>query len=83
MAIKGRRTKILLSLYMLSGVEFSNVSLDEKTQKIFDLSFKSAKIPVKIANLTKKREICRESKQFIQSDALRKEIEMLYCYAIL
>lgn len=38
MAIKGRRTKILLSLYMLSGVEFSNVSLDEKTQKIFDLS---------------------------------------------
>ncbi|PIR44059.1 cysteine--tRNA ligase [Candidatus Wolfebacteria bacterium CG10_big_fil_rev_8_21_14_0_10_31_9] len=45
--------------------------------KNFDISFKSAKIPVKITDLTKKREICRESKQFIQSDALRKEIEML------
>ena len=38
MAIKERRTKILLALYLLSGVEFSSVSLDEKTQKIFDLS---------------------------------------------
>ena len=38
MAIKERRTKILLALYLMSGVEFSNVSLDEKTQKIFDLS---------------------------------------------
>ncbi|MDO9028005.1 MAG: hypothetical protein Q7U68_04000, partial [Candidatus Roizmanbacteria bacterium] len=38
MAIKERRTKILLALYLLSGVDFSYVSLDEKTQKIFDLS---------------------------------------------
>ncbi len=38
MAIKERRTKILLALYLLSDVEFSSVSLDEKTQKIFDLS---------------------------------------------
>ena len=47
MAIKERRTKILLALYLLSGlpaeasakagVELSAVSLDEKTQKIFDL----------------------------------------------
>jgi len=38
MAIKERRTKILLALYLLSGVDFSNVSLDERTQKIFDLT---------------------------------------------
>jgi phenylacetic acid degradation operon negative regulatory protein len=38
MAIKERRTKILLALYLLSGVDFSLVNLDEKTQKIFDLS---------------------------------------------
>ena len=38
MAIKERRTKILLALYLLSDVEFSSISLDEKTQKIFDLS---------------------------------------------
>lgn len=38
MAIKERRTKILLALYLLSGVDFSVVNLDEKTQKIFDLS---------------------------------------------
>ena len=38
MAIKERRTKILLALYLLSGVDFSLVNLDEKTQKIFDFS---------------------------------------------
>ena len=38
MAIKERRTNILLALYLLSDVEFSYVNLDEKTQKIFDLS---------------------------------------------
>jgi len=38
MAIKERRTKILLALYLLSDVEFTPISLDEKTQKIFDLT---------------------------------------------
>ena len=38
MAIKERRTKILLALYLLSGVDFSYILLDEKIQKIFDLS---------------------------------------------
>ncbi|MFA5770081.1 MAG: PaaX family transcriptional regulator C-terminal domain-containing protein [Patescibacteria group bacterium] len=38
MAIKERRTKILLALYLLSDVEFASISLDEKIQKIFDLS---------------------------------------------
>jgi phenylacetic acid degradation operon negative regulatory protein len=38
MAIKERRTKILLALYLLSDVDFSYISFDEKIQKIFDLS---------------------------------------------
>ena len=38
MAIKERRTKILLALYSLSGAEFSFINLDERTQKIFNLS---------------------------------------------
>lgn len=38
MAIKERRTKILLALYLLSDVELTPVNLDERTQKIFDLS---------------------------------------------
>src|SRR3989339_879194 len=38
MAIKERRTKILLALYLLSDVEFALTNFDEKIQKIFDLS---------------------------------------------
>ena len=38
MAIKERRTKILLSLFILSDVSFSPVTIDERIQKIFDLS---------------------------------------------
>ena len=38
---------------------------------------KTAKIPAKILSLAKKRELFRANKQFIQSDALRKEIEAL------
>ena len=38
MAIKERRTKILLALYLLSDVDLTSVLLNEKTQKIFDLS---------------------------------------------
>lgn len=39
MGIKERRTKILLALFLLSDVNLSPVSLDEKVQNIFDLSF--------------------------------------------
>ncbi len=38
MAIKERRTKILLALYLLSNVNTPTINLDEKVQKIFDLS---------------------------------------------
>jgi len=38
MAIKERRTKILLSLFLIAGVDFSDVVIDERIQKIFDLT---------------------------------------------
>jgi len=38
MAIKERRTKVLLALYLLSDVEHLFINLDEKVQKIFNLS---------------------------------------------
>ncbi|PJE60518.1 hypothetical protein COU86_03895 [Candidatus Roizmanbacteria bacterium CG10_big_fil_rev_8_21_14_0_10_36_26] len=38
MAVKERRTKILLSLFLLGDVNFSSVNLDEKVQKVFDLT---------------------------------------------
>lgn len=37
MAIKERRTKILLALYLLTNVDSEFISLDERVQKIFDL----------------------------------------------
>lgn len=39
MGVKERRTKILLSLFLIAGVDFSSVILDEKVQKTFDLVF--------------------------------------------
>ncbi len=39
MGIKERRTKILLSLFLMAGVDFSEVVFDERIQKVFDLSF--------------------------------------------
>lgn len=39
MGVKERRTKILLSLFLVAGVDFSSISLDEKIQKTFDLVF--------------------------------------------
>jgi len=39
MRIKERRTKILLSLFLLSDVNLSSVNLDERIQKVFDLTF--------------------------------------------
>ncbi len=38
MGVKERRTKILLSLFMTSGVDFSDTALDDKIQKVFDLT---------------------------------------------
>ena len=39
MGIKERRTKILLSIFLLSDVSFSPINLDERVQKVFDYSF--------------------------------------------
>lgn len=38
MGVKERRTKILLSLFLVAGVDFSAVPLDERVQQIFDLT---------------------------------------------
>ncbi|MBW7960157.1 hypothetical protein B6D29_04730 [Microgenomates bacterium UTCPR1] len=39
MGVKERRTKILLSLFLIAGVDFSSVIFDDKLQKSFDLIF--------------------------------------------
>ena len=44
---------------------------------LLGISMKSPKIPFKIRSLARKRELSRSSKQFNQSDALRKQIEAL------
>ncbi len=38
MGIKERRTKILLTLFLLSDMNFSYVQIDERVQKVFDLT---------------------------------------------
>ncbi len=38
MGIKERRTKILLSLFLLSDVNFAHTAIDEKVQKVFDIA---------------------------------------------
>jgi len=38
MAIKDRRTKILLGLFLLSDINLTSVLFDERFQKIFDFS---------------------------------------------
>ena len=45
--------------------------------KIFKIGVKIPKIPAKIKRLASKRELLRTNQQFVQSDALRKEIEGL------
>jgi phenylacetic acid degradation operon negative regulatory protein len=38
MGVKERRTKILLSLFLIAGVDFTEVALDDRIQKVFDLT---------------------------------------------
>lgn len=45
--------------------------------KTIGIEIKLAHIPLKIRSLAKKRELCRSNKQFVQADALRKEVEAL------
>ena len=39
MGIKERRTKILLSIFLLTDVSFNPINFDERVQKVFDLTF--------------------------------------------
>jgi phenylacetic acid degradation operon negative regulatory protein len=38
MAVKERRTKILLSLFLIAGVDFTELTLDDRMQETFDLT---------------------------------------------
>jgi len=49
----------------------------KKKLSILGIDLKPKKIPPKIKNLMKKRELLRKNKQFIQADLLRKKIERL------
>ncbi len=51
--------------------------LADKMLIFLGIALKTAKIPQNIAKLAKKRELFRKSKQFAQSDLLRKKIEEL------
>ena len=76
MAIKERRTKILLALYLLSDVEHSLINLDERTQKIFDLTL-NQKTRGTISGLIKEGMIEKN----IGTDLLRTDPKgsVLYC----
>lgn len=39
MAVKERRTKLLLALFLLTDVQFDYIALDEKVQNVFDIYF--------------------------------------------
>jgi len=60
MGIKERRTKILLALFLLSNVDFSEVSLDENVQQMFDFSL-NQKTKATLASLVKAAEITKGS----------------------
>lgn len=62
MAIKERRTKVLLSLFLLSDVDFSYVNFDEKVQKVFDLSL-NQKTRGTISGLIKEKTIEKGDKE--------------------
>ncbi len=65
-------------LWLLDPADAKNLVLYiESTLKTLGISLKSPKIPKEIKALAKKRESFRASKQFIQSDALRKEADAL------
>jgi len=60
MGIKERRTKILLALFLLSNVEFTEVSLDEHVQQMFDFSL-NQKTKATLLSLVKSGEITKGS----------------------
>lgn len=65
-------------VWQISSRQAQEIKKSVETKlKILEISFKTVKIPAKIAALAQKREICRKSKHFIQSDALRSQMEML------
>ena len=70
MGVKERRTKILLSLFLLGDVNFSSITLDEKVQKVFDLTF-NQKTRGTISGLIKEKLIEKVSSSVIPSEATK------------
>lgn len=62
MAIKERRTKILLALHLLADVDNSLIIFDEKTQRIFDLSL-NQKTRGTISGMLKEKSIEKGDKE--------------------
>ena len=60
MGIKERRTKILLALFLLSNVEFTEIALDENVQQVFDFSL-NQKTKATLTSLIKAGEIANGS----------------------
>lgn len=62
MGIKERRTKIILLLFLLSDVDLAPVTIDEKVQKIFDLSL-NQKTKSTLSSLVKDGVIAKTSQE--------------------
>jgi len=60
MGIKERRTKILLALFLLSNVDFTEIILDEKVQQMFDFSL-NQKTKATLTSLVKAGEVIKGS----------------------
>jgi phenylacetic acid degradation operon negative regulatory protein len=66
MGVKQTRTKILLSLFLLSDINFSLVTFDERVKKIFDLS-SSEKTRGTLSGLLKENYIKKEAVDSVEN----------------
>lgn len=62
MGVKERRTKILLLLFLLSDIDLAPVTLDEKAQRVFDLSL-NQKTKSTLASMVKEGVILKTSQE--------------------
>lgn len=69
MAVKDRRTKILLSLFLISDVFFPPVIIDDKLQTIFDFSF-NQKTKTTLTQLAKEGMIEKQGESEVASDTV-------------
>ncbi len=70
MGIKERRTKILLSLFLLTDTNFTPSNLDERVQKVFDLNL-NQKTRGTLSGIMKEGLIEKKSNQLNQSESVK------------